>query len=186
MVYESQLLKSLWWKSDTLEMAAEIWVADYYCYFLKIQQSFDPQINFIPLQQLYKPSRKIHARMDAGQCIFSEFLSFLHMCFTLMGVTNAISKVFTLAWHEILFFPFLYFLFDAEIEFQYQDKGMWLYRVLVTTENLEPLGLGLFSPHPQQLLAMTAQLLSTYNILWPWVWYRGRDAKNKTGKNALT
>lgn len=34
VAYESQLLKSSWWRSDTSEMAAEIWVAVYYCLFL--------------------------------------------------------------------------------------------------------------------------------------------------------
>lgn len=33
MVYEAQLLKSLWWKSDTLEMAAEVWASVYYYYY---------------------------------------------------------------------------------------------------------------------------------------------------------
>lgn len=62
MVYESQLLKSLWWKNDSLEMAAEAWAAIYYYYYFKIWQSFDPQVILIPhLQLLYKCSGKIWA-----------------------------------------------------------------------------------------------------------------------------
>lgn len=82
---------------------------------------------------------------------------FLHMCSALMGITNAISKVFTLKWHEILFsFPvFALWCRNPVLISGWGDVTLWDVggnRKSGATE-LRPF---------QQLFVMTAQLLYAY------------------------
>lgn len=120
MVYESQLLKSLWWKNDTLEMAAEAWAAIYCYYYFKIWQSFDSQIIHIALLLSY--CINVAGKYEHEQIYTSAFLlNTFNAHFTCILNTDGLYKfylnAFVLKWSDTV----LSLLVDAEIQWRSQS-----------------------------------------------------------------